>query len=708
MGRKSQMLQVIDDHTLPGMSTEYSTSDGLWIDLYEPETEAELAVHVRKVSDVRQWLQEAFSGGPSGKLRRYRRILVLTGPAGTAKTTTIRVLSREMNFEIMEWRNASDDVPARSHVSRLNDSYAISSSSDPWPYDRDEDSESSFMKFQAFLARATRCNNIFSSVLDDSNDRRTSSSSTSSLNSTNPKRIILLEDLPNILHLQTRTSFHGAIEALLDSSTYVPDPVPIVMVISDSGTRGEAEDERIMNGGWSGGRFGKDRDGVMDVRTVLRKEILNGPFVTQIRFNPIAPTLLKKALSALLTRHFSTSTSGSGSTRSPVSSTYLDLIVDSANGDIRSAIMSLQFACTRLGVNSKKKGRKGNNDSKTDEQQVLVESITRREQSLVLFHLMGKVLYNKRKGDPPASSALARDIKREQELDKRLKDPPKLPEHLKEHDRKASRVDVDVLYSDSPIDSSLFSLYIHQNYTQFCDEMSHCEGVSEWLSWADSSGGEAWYQTNPHQFHLLSLGTLHSLPEPVTRRGQRVYKPEFFDALEKEKNAWEGVRDTREWIVKEGVRTIQSATTDVDGMRENAVIQDLGWNISGWTHRNIAMELGGVLKAREKARIMNASNTPSNATALSGFLAPRTHHLFSAMEFIYPSRSGAGPGASTLDETEDGREPQWGSDGAVTVEEQQEMGMWQDSQGLWGVDLEKKGADGNGKGWLEEDDIEDW
>lgn len=42
-------------------------------------------------------------------LMLLQRILVLTGPAGTAKTTTIRVLAREMGFEILEWRNAMDE-----------------------------------------------------------------------------------------------------------------------------------------------------------------------------------------------------------------------------------------------------------------------------------------------------------------------------------------------------------------------------------------------------------------------------------------------------------------------------------------------------------------------------------------------------------------------------------------------------------------------
>jgi cell cycle checkpoint protein len=44
----------------------------MWVDIYEPNTEAELAVHVRKVEDVRRWLQDAFEGGPSGKLKKYR------------------------------------------------------------------------------------------------------------------------------------------------------------------------------------------------------------------------------------------------------------------------------------------------------------------------------------------------------------------------------------------------------------------------------------------------------------------------------------------------------------------------------------------------------------------------------------------------------------------------------------------------------------
>ena len=54
------------------------------------------------------------------------------------------------------------------------------------------------------------------------------------------------------------------------------------------------------------------------------------------RFNPITPTTLTSALKALLAK--------AGAT---VSQTMLTAIVDGANGDIRSAIMRLEFACAK-------------------------------------------------------------------------------------------------------------------------------------------------------------------------------------------------------------------------------------------------------------------------------------------------------------------------------------------------------------------------
>lgn len=76
----------------------------------------------------------------------------------------------------------------------------------------------------------------------------------------------------------------------------------------------------------------------------------------------------------------------------------LDLIVESSNGDIRSAIMALQFACTNPPSKAHSSDKKGKTKTRRrgGDTRALLEAVTRREQSLALFHLVGKVLYNKR------------------------------------------------------------------------------------------------------------------------------------------------------------------------------------------------------------------------------------------------------------------------------------------------------------------------
>ncbi|KAE9386945.1 Rad17-domain-containing protein [Gymnopus androsaceus JB14] len=563
-------------------------------------------IHVRKVENVQTWLQEALNGGPSGKLRKYRRLLVLTGPAGTAKSATIKVLSKELNFEVLEWSNSTG--------STFTNAQDASSS---WIAD-----DSNFTKFQLFLERASKYQNVFNC----STSRKPSFSTSTSKSSSSNYRVIL-EDLPNIYMPTLARSFT------------MPRTGPNCYCF-------EAGDKRLASGAW-----GRDQDGAVDIRTLLLKDVLHGPYVHEIRFNPIAPTLMKKALQALVTKHYALQ-------KSPVTGQMFDIIIESSNGVIRSAIMALQFACIRL-IKKPKRG----------DPQVLMESITRREQNLVLFHLMGKVLFNKRKGNLPNPSATAKDIKKDQEIDRKLTDPPLLPPHLSEHDRRASRT----IYADSPIDSSLFSLYIHQKFTQFYTDVDECDGIADWLSWADSSGanfGAQWYPINPHRFHLLALGTLHSLPTPVPRLNQKVYKPEFFDNLKKEKEAWEGVRDVRSWIVDQGAES--------------------GWDLGAWTPRAIATDLGGVLRARDAA---------SSSSGSAGQRVPPRHRTFSSLKFIYPKSDMKSAGKEQLGETDDG-EPY--SEGAIVLEEQQEMGMWQDGNGSEPV-MSKAEAGG----WLEGDDIED-
>ncbi|EIM79666.1 uncharacterized protein STEHIDRAFT_163490 [Stereum hirsutum FP-91666 SS1] len=286
--------------------------DRMWVDVYEPETEEDLAVHKRKVNDVRQWLIEAFQPSKPQKhriglfsslvhyyqlltscfLRLTQRLLVLTGPAGSGKTTTLRVLSRELGFEILEWRNplaVATALPGRrgrlgeffdfswsirgfvwavsrevwpialaplsmrtllsllpdlrtlysaslthssSHLSSPPSSPLLSSpqsSTDNHnPYD-DDPYESTMDKFEAFLTRAGSYRSIFSSSLPFSSSlspssaasgpssprTRTSSQQPPQKQQQQKQQLILLEDLPNILHPSVRDRFHAALKAYL-------------------------------------------------------------------------------------------------------------------------------------------------------------------------------------------------------------------------------------------------------------------------------------------------------------------------------------------------------------------------------------------------------------------------------------------------------------------------------------------------------------
>jgi len=206
------------------------------------------------------------------------------------------------------------------------------------------------------------------------------------------------------------------------------------------------------------------------------------------------------------------------------------------------------------------------------------------------------------------------------------------------------------LYADSPVDSSLLSLYIHQNYTQFCQEPDECDGVIDWLSWVDSNGGDTWHQGNPHRFHLISLGTLHSLPAPVTRRNQKTYKPQFFDILRKGHEAEDGIRDVYDWLRK-----------------------DEACLAGGWTRQNIALYSGAVLKARDQ----NGCG-PSRV--------PRSHRLFSQLRFSERSSSLAEIGNETgVDE---------------------DIGFVDEHEGF-GTEDRPDLTEAERGGWLEDDAIED-
>jgi cell cycle checkpoint protein len=123
----------------------------------------------------------------------------------------------------------------------------------------DDEYESAMDKFEAFLARAGTYRSVFSA---------TSKSSASGAHG-----ILLLEDLPNILHSGTRDRFHTAIERHLAS----PSSLPIVVIVSDTGVRGETDEPSTSSARWN------RSDDAVNSRSVVPPN-LGAAYTTEISF----------------------------------------------------------------------------------------------------------------------------------------------------------------------------------------------------------------------------------------------------------------------------------------------------------------------------------------------------------------------------------------------------------------------------------------
>lgn len=201
-------------------------------------------------------------------------------------------------------------------------------------------------KFVGFLSR-----NAYNPLALTNTAPAPSTSPHSNIPAVNQSRILLLTSLPNLSHLPTRQTFH---QALMDyTKSFTSTSCPLVIVVPDAGSSGAAEESWI--GADSGG------DGAWDLRSVIGKELVENPAVRIIewvvvqylhlspcsslsielllglvRFLPMAPTFLVKALKRISTLAFP-------DVKSRPSQDSIQLIAHTANGDLRSAINSLQF-----------------------------------------------------------------------------------------------------------------------------------------------------------------------------------------------------------------------------------------------------------------------------------------------------------------------------------------------------------------------------
>lgn len=155
---------------------------------------------------------------------------MISGPAGSGKSTLIRTLSKSdgLNFEVTEW--TSDDVQGGADADYYWDRGRSSDQIFGFERETGRSSLPSSSKLGLFLSNASR----YSTLKMQSEDEGLSMQiiETAQPSQASSRRIILLEELSNLGHLPTRASFHATLEAFLQQTG--DSITPLVIIVSES------------------------------------------------------------------------------------------------------------------------------------------------------------------------------------------------------------------------------------------------------------------------------------------------------------------------------------------------------------------------------------------------------------------------------------------------------------------------------------------
>lgn len=470
-----------------GEEADHATGDGHlpWADRFGPSNLDELVVHKKKVADVQHWLQGKLDG------RNHERLLVLKGPAGSGKTTTLSLIAKALGLHLVCWHN-----PTVSEVGANN---------------------TTAQQFDEFLNRGGRFGSLaFDQGASNQDDSKVDPS----------HRVLVIEEFPaTTTRFSTiLQSFRSVILQYLSRSKTASlqhsrdNSPPVVIIIS----------ETLLS---SSTAFSDS----FTAHRILGPEILNHPMVTTMDFNPVASTFVAKALDMVVKKE----ARESGRRRMPGPAVMQRL---AEMGDVRSAVNSLEFLCLRGGDGPEWSGTvaaKARRVSKDKDNLPLTETeknslhlVSQRETTLDMFHATGKVVYNKRE-DPRV-------------LDTRAEPPPKPPDHLMHlYTPKASQVDIEALLNETGTDIQTFISTLHENYVLSCNGDTFEEsfdGCADILSVSDilnpenrpsrrarsnpnaglvqanlQAGSSDTLRQDEISFQVATRGLLFCLPYPVSR-----------------------------------------------------------------------------------------------------------------------------------------------------------------------------------------------
>ncbi|GMP27090.1 hypothetical protein CsSME_00003243 [Camellia sinensis var. sinensis] len=315
-----------------------SNRKDLWVDKYKPRSLEELAVHKKKVEEVKLWFEE--------KLRKQKEefcnnVLLITGQAGVGKSATVHVIASHLGATVCEWETPIPTI-WQEHLHNSNSGMHYTSKLD---------------EFENFVERIRKYGLIPSSFNGGSQT----------------SNILLIDDLPLANGKVAYERLNRCLHLLVQSAL-----IPTVILITECG-KDDSSDHSPRN--WEELQLSLQRAGAC-----------------KVAFNPITVNSIKKTLSRLCREEHCN-----------VDTEQVDLIARASGGDIRHAITSLQYFCVKPHLRRSLTFSSGTPTylkERSDEINRLDDGFSLplgRDETLSLFHALGKFLHNKRETESSIS-----------------------------------------------------------------------------------------------------------------------------------------------------------------------------------------------------------------------------------------------------------------------------------------------------------------
>nr|GMC67728.1 cell cycle checkpoint protein RAD17 isoform X1 [Ipomoea batatas] len=321
------------------VSTGHDSSTDLWVDKYKPCSLEEVAVHKKKVEEVKAWFEERLITRMDSS---FNNVLLIAGPAGVGKSATVHAIASHLGATICEWNTPTPTI-WKEHLHHSNSGLRYMSKLE---------------EFESFAERTRKYGLISSSVTGRP-----------------PAPVILLiDDLPVVNGKVAYERLNRCLMLLVQSVR-----IPTAILFTDYGKVDSA-----------------------DFNMRCPEELLQSleyAGACKVTFNPITVNSMKKVLAKICRME-----------QVEVSADSIEAIAKASGGDMRNAITSLQYFCLNPhpmpslpSSRCYSETSKGSSDdvSTSDDRISLTFG---RDETLSLFHALGKFLHNKRESEDTGAS----------------------------------------------------------------------------------------------------------------------------------------------------------------------------------------------------------------------------------------------------------------------------------------------------------------